>query len=79
MSGATPPRTLTPPSSGIMTPAIILSSVLLPLPLPPTRPTASPGATVNETLRSAQKVSLGAVFLPLKTISRSDILRRRLR
>lgn len=77
MSGATPPRILAWPSSGSMTPAIILSSVLLPLPLPPTRPTASPLLTSKEMLRRAQNVSLVAPDLPLKTISRSDIRRRR--
>ena len=49
-----------------------LSSVLLPCPLPPTRPTASPGPTEKETLRRAQKVPRGLVEWPLKTISRSD-------
>ena len=48
------------------------SRVLLPCPLPPTRPTASPGPTEKETLRSAQNVPLGLVEWPLKIISRSE-------
>ena len=72
ISGATPPFTRTLPSSGSRTPAMSLSSVLLPCPLPPTRPTASPGPTEKDTLRRAQKVPRGLVEWPLKTISRRD-------
>ena len=42
ISGATPSRTVTVPSSGSSTPAIRLSSVDLPAPLRPTTPIASP-------------------------------------
>ena len=42
-SAATRPVTDTRPSVGWVVPVIILSSVLLPAPLMPTMPTASPG------------------------------------
>ena len=88
ISGATPPCTATPPSSGSSTPAISLSRVLLPWPLPPTSPTASPGCTVNDTSRSAQ--NLPPLLLPFapglptgaespENMSRSRRCRRRLR
>ena len=77
MSGATPPDTSTLPSSGSSTPAMALSRVLLPPPLEPTRPTASPGPTENEMSLRAQKVSLDEVFSRRSTISRSESLRRR--
>ena len=38
----------------------IFSSVLLPAPLRPMMPTTSPSSTLKETLRSAQRISLGA-------------------
>src|SRR3954447_3166830 len=57
MSGATPARTATLPSSGSTTSATSLSSVDLPWPFRPTTPMASPGWTLNETLRRAQNSS----------------------
>src|SRR3954451_21321190 len=57
MSGATPARTATLPSSGSTTSATSLSSVDLLWPFRPTTPMASPGWTLNETLRSAQNSS----------------------
>lgn len=65
--GATLPCTLTLPSSGRRTPAIILSRVDLPVPFLPTMPTQSPLATSNETSLKGQKSSpsaLGSRFLP---------------
>ncbi len=54
-----------------------LSRVLLPLPLPPTRPTASPSAMSKLMSRSAQNVSDVVVARPWNSRSRSCILRRR--
>src|SRR5262245_61124301 len=45
---------VTRPSSGAWIPAAIFISVDLPAPLPPTRPTISPGATERSTPRSAR-------------------------
>ena len=47
------PPTATWPSVGLMIPAIRRSSVDLPEPLRPTRPTASPGSTASDTSASA--------------------------
>src|ERR1022692_656652 len=44
----------TVPASGWCTPAAIFMSVDLPAPLPPSRPTISPGATSKSTPRSAR-------------------------
>ncbi len=44
------------PAVGRSEPVIILASVLLPLPLAPTRPTAAPGEMVNETSFTAVTV-----------------------
>ena len=46
------------PSVGRSEPVIMLASVLLPLPLAPTRPIADPGGMVNETLSTAVNVPL---------------------
>ena len=46
-SAATRPVMCTPPVVGCVVPVIIFSSVLLPAPLMPMMPTASPGLTVK--------------------------------
>ncbi len=48
-----PPAASTRPEVGLMIPETMRSSVVLPEPLRPTRPTASPGSIVSETSRSA--------------------------
>ena len=48
------PRTAMEPSEGSSTPAMHLSMVDLPEPLVPTRPTTSPGRTLNEMWSSAR-------------------------
>ena len=53
-SAATRPCSRTSPSVARVVPVMILSSVLLPAPLKPTMPTASPGDTVKLMSRSAQ-------------------------
>ena len=50
------PPTATRPDVGLMIPESRRSSVVLPEPLRPTRPTALPGSTVNDTSRSAHDV-----------------------
>ena len=52
--GADPPSTCTVPVVGLMIPASTRSSVDLPEPLRPIKPTASPGAISAETSRKAQ-------------------------
>ena len=52
-SEATRPPASTRPEVGPMIPETMRRSVVLPEPLRPTRPTASPGSTVSETSRSA--------------------------
>ena len=52
--GADPTRRLHAPAVGLMIPATRRSRVVLPEPLRPMRPTASPRATSTETSRSAQ-------------------------
>ncbi len=54
---ATVPPSSTVPALGGMIPARSLSSVLLPDPLRPTMPIASPGATSSEMSCTAQKTS----------------------
>ena len=44
------------PAVGRSEPVIILASVLLPLPLAPTSPTAAPGGTVKDTPSTAVTV-----------------------
>ena len=56
-SDATRPPTATCPRVGLMIPATSLSSVVLPEPLRPTSPTASPGAASRSTPESAQTSS----------------------
>ncbi len=53
-SAATRPATRISPQVGWVVPAIIFSRVLLPAPLTPTMPTASPGSMVNSTSRRIQ-------------------------
>src|SRR5664279_1029639 len=79
MSGATPARTLTVPSSGISTPAIRLSRVDLPWPFLPTTPIASPGAMSKLTCRNGQNSLDGAPVWPLISSSRTLRCRRRFR
>ena len=49
------PPTRTVPLVGTMMPAMLRSVVVLPAPLGPTRPSTSPGATVNDSPRTASK------------------------
>src|SRR5580765_8010948 len=68
------PPTSSRPCVGLMIPATMRSSVLLPEPLRPTSASALPGSTANETSRSAQtstgrlrersRVTLFSVFVP---------------
>ncbi len=55
--GQTRPSTLAVPWVGLSTPAMIPSKVLFPEPFGPTRPTASPRPTLNDTSLSAQNSS----------------------
>src|SRR4051795_8012391 len=64
ISGATPRRTTTDPSSGSITSATSFSSVDLPCPLRPTTPIDSPCCTSNDTLRRAQNSSGTALRSP---------------
>ena len=52
------PRVMTVPASGRITPLISLSSVLLPEPLSPIRPTDSPCSTVKDTSLTAVNFSV---------------------
>ncbi len=56
------------PDVGRSEPVISLASVLLPLPLAPTRPTAVPGASVNET--SSHRGDRAAVAAPGRPLTR---------
>src|SRR4051812_34260162 len=77
ISGATPRRTATRPSSGSITSATSFSSVDLPWPLRPTTPMDSPCCTSNDTLRSAQNSS--GFFRRSPVAKRSLKLRERCR
>ena len=69
IKGATPPVTLTLPSSGNKTPAINLNKVLLPSPFAPINPTASPALTSKLISLKAQNAPLGEVFFCCNNIS----------
>ncbi len=52
-----PPSLVTAPTCGVMSPATIRSSVVLPVPLAPTSATLAPSPTRNETSRNSSRPS----------------------
>ena len=65
------PRTSTVPVVGLVMPATSLSSVLLPEPLRPIRPTVLPGTTASDTPSTARSTSPGSSSLARLPLSRA--------
>src|SRR5439155_6655431 len=80
-SAAMRPRVVTTPSLGRRIPATILSSVVLPDPFGPMRPSVRPSGTSKEMLRSAQNVSEDVrhrMIRSFRLVGRSENRRNRL-